>query len=48
MATWADADRFNIKIDRLEAYSDEFFIKVNAEIGVNHVYGKEIVEYSPA
>ena len=48
MATWADADRFNIKIDRLQADSDEFFIKVNAELGVNHVYGKEIVEYTPA
>jgi hypothetical protein len=48
MATWADGDRFNVKIDRLQADSDEFFIKVNAEIGVNHVYGKEIVEYSPA
>ncbi len=47
MATWSDADRFNVKIDRLQADSDEFFIKVNAEIGVNHVYGKEIVEYSP-
>ena len=48
MATWADSDRFNIKIDRLQANSDLFFIKVNAEVGVNHVYGKQIVEYSPA
>ena len=48
MATWADADRFNVKIDRLQANSDLFFIKVNAEIGVNHVYGKQITEYSPA
>lgn len=48
MATWADADRFNIKIDRLQADSDEFFIKVNAEIGTNHVFGAQIVEYSPA
>lgn len=48
MATWADSDRFNIKIDRLQADSDEFFIKVNAELGVNHVYGKQITEYSPA
>ena len=47
MATWADADRFNVKIDRLQANSDEFFIKVNAELGVNHVYGKQITEYSP-
>ena len=48
MATWADSDRFNVKIDRLQNNSDEFFIKVNAELGVNTVYGKEIVEYSPA
>jgi hypothetical protein len=47
-AVWADSDRFNVKIDRLQADSDEFFIKVNAEVGVNHVYGKQIVEYSPA
>lgn len=48
MATWADSDRFTVKIDRLQADSDEFFIKVNAELGVNHVYGKQITEYSPA
>jgi hypothetical protein len=48
VATWSDADRFNVKIDRLQAYSDEFFIKVNAEVGTNHVYGKQITEYSPA
>lgn len=48
MATWADSDRFNVKIDRLQADSDEFFIKVNAELGVNHVYGKQIVEYTSA
>ena len=48
MATWADADRFNVKIDRLQANSDLFFIKVNAELGVNHVYGKQIVEYTSA
>jgi hypothetical protein len=48
MATWLDADRFNVKIERLQANSDLFFIKVNAEIGVNYLYGKQIVEYSPA
>lgn len=48
MATWADSDRFNVKIDRLQANSDEFFIKVNAELGTNTVYGKQITEYSPA
>lgn len=48
MATWADSDRFNVKIDRLQANSDLFFIKVNAEIGVTHLYGKQIVEYTSA
>jgi len=48
VAAWADADKFTVKIDRLAANSDEFFIKINAEVGVNHVYGKQIVEYSPA
>lgn len=48
MATWTDSDRFNVKIERLQANSDLFFIKVNAEIGVNYLYGSQIVEYSPA
>jgi len=48
MATWADADRFNVKIERLQANSDLFFIKINSEVGVNYVYGKQIVEHTPA
>ena len=48
MATWADNDRFNVKIERLQANSDLFFIKINAEVGVNTVYGKQIVEHTPA
>ena len=48
MATWADSDRFNVKIDRLQANSDLFFIKINAELGVNTVYGSQIVEYTSA
>ncbi len=48
MATWPDADRFNVKIDRLQPNSDLFFIKINAEVGVNYVYGKQIVEHTPA
>ena len=47
-AAWADADKFTVKIDRIAANSDEFFIKINAEVGVNHVYGKQITEYSAA
>ena len=41
-------DKFNIKIERLQANSDLFFIKMNMELGVNYVWGKQIVEYSPA
>ena len=48
VAAWADTDKAIVKIDRLQANSDLFFIKINAEIGVNHVYGKQITEYSPA
>ena len=48
MATWADNDRFNVKIERLQANSDLFFIKINAEVGFNYVYGKQIVEHTPA
>jgi hypothetical protein len=48
MATWANSDNFTVKIERLQANSDLFFIKINSEIGVNHVYGKQITEYSPA
>lgn len=48
VGTWMDGDRFNVLIDRLQANSDLFFIKINMVVGVNHVYGKEIVEYSPS
>ena len=48
VAAWADNDKFTVKIERLQANSDLFFIKINTEIGVNHVYGKQITEYSPA
>ena len=48
VAAWIDADKFNVKIDRLQANSDLFFIKIGTSVGVNHLYGKQIVEYSPA
>jgi hypothetical protein len=48
VGTWMEGDRFNVLIDRKQANSDLFFIKINMVVGVNHVYGKEIVEYSPA
>jgi hypothetical protein len=48
VGVWNDADRYNVKIDRLQANSDLFFIKINMELGVSHIWGKEITEYSPA
>ena len=45
---WMDSDRNNVKIERLQANSDEFFIKVALDFGVNTVYGKEIVTYATA
>ena len=45
---WMDSDRNNVKIERLQANSDLFFVKVALDFGVNTVYGKEITEYSPA
>ncbi len=48
VAVWADADRMNVEIARLQANSDLFFIKMAATVGVNSVYGKQIVNYIPA
>ena len=48
VGVWADADRFNVRIDRLQANSDLFFIKIAAVVGVQSVYGKQIVNYTPA
>jgi hypothetical protein len=45
---WMDSDRNNVKIERLQANSDLFFVKVALDFGVNYVYGKEIVTYAPA
>jgi len=42
---WMDSDRNNVKIERLQANSDLFFVKVALDFGVNTVYGKEIVNY---
>jgi hypothetical protein len=47
VGVWADADRFNVLIDRVSANSDLFFIKIAAEVGVQSVYGKQIVNYIP-
>jgi hypothetical protein len=48
VGVWSDADKYNVKIERLQANSDLFFIKINAEVGVQTVWGKQITEYSPA
>ena len=43
---WMDSDRNNVKIERLQANSDLFFVKVALDFGVNVVYGKEVVTYA--
>lgn len=48
VGTWMESDRFNVLIDRLQANSDLFFIRIDMAVGVNHLFGKEITEYSPA
>jgi hypothetical protein len=48
VGVWSDADKYNVKIERLQANSDLFFIKINTEVGVQTVWGKQITEYSPA
>jgi hypothetical protein len=45
---WMNSDRNNVKIERLQANSDLFFVKVALDFGVNTVYGKEIVLYKTA
>ncbi len=43
---WMDSDRNNVKVERLQANSDLFFVKVALDFGVNVVYGKEVVTYA--
>ncbi len=43
---WMDSDRNNVKIERLQANSDLFFVKVALDFGVNTVYGKQITSYA--
>lgn len=45
---WMDSDRNNVKIERLQANSDLFFVKVALDFGVNVVFGKEVVLYKTA
>ena len=45
---WMDSDRNNVKIERLQANSDLFFVKVALDFGTNVVFGKEVVTYATA
>jgi hypothetical protein len=47
-ATWMDSDRTNVEIARTGPLDDTFGVKVTLTAGVNHVYGKEIVNYLAA
>lgn len=46
-AVWADADRFNVEMARTGPLDDVFGVKISATVGVNYVYGKQIVNYIP-
>jgi hypothetical protein len=45
---WANSDKYNVKLERLQANSDEYFTRIDCEVGCQHVWGKQIVEYSPS
>ena len=47
-STWFLNDYRNILIDRLQANSDLFFVKVSFDMGFNYVNGEEIVYHAPA
>lgn len=47
VGVWMDSDRTNVEMARTAPLDETFGVKVNTEIGVNYVYGKEIV-YSKA
>jgi len=46
VGTWADADRMNVLMAKESPLDDVFGIRARLDIGVNHVYGKQITEYS--
>lgn len=48
VGTWADADRMNVLMAKESPLDDVFGVRARLDIGVNHVYGKQITEYSPA
>lgn len=47
VGTWADADRMNVLIAKESPLDDVFGVRARLDIGVNHIYGKQITEYSP-
>lgn len=48
VGVWADADRFTVEMARTGPLDDTFGVKIAATVGVQHVYGKQIVNYKPA
>ena len=45
---WDDGDRFNIQFGKGHELDDVIGVRIRGDIGVQHVYGAQIVEYSPA
>jgi hypothetical protein len=48
IGTWMDSDRMNVYLAKASPLDDVWGIRVRFDIGVEYVYGKQIVEYSPA
>lgn len=47
VGAWMDSDRFNVEVARTGPLDKTFGVQVDIELGVNYVYGKELV-YSKA
>lgn len=47
-STWMRSDLDNVVVDRLQANSRLWFIKLLAELGVNYLFGKEVALYKTA
>jgi hypothetical protein len=46
VGTWADADRMNVFIAKDSPLDDVLGVRARFDLGVNHVYGSQIVEYT--
>ena len=46
VGTWADSDRMNVLMSKESPLDDVFGVRARLDIGVNHIYGKQITEYS--